>query len=78
MVSVHRSTTIMRRSPIGAEIAKQTLRGHGFNVIAGSFNVITGPFTVITGHFNVITGLDPVIWRRTCGERWPGRGPATT
>jgi hypothetical protein len=19
-----------------------------------------------------------VIWRRTCGDRWPGRGPATT
>ena len=27
---------------------------------------------------NVITGLDPVIWHGTCGERWPGRGPAMT
>jgi hypothetical protein len=40
--------------------------------------VTTQPLIVITQPLIVITGLDPVICRRMCRTRWPGRGPAMT
>ena len=47
------------------------------SVIASPLAVSTAPLGVVPKHLIVITGLDPVIYRRgTCGDRWPGRGPA--